>query len=118
MYNLIVILAIIVSIALIFIVLIQKPKGGGISSNFSAANQIMGVKKTNDFVEKATWGLAIALLFLTLVSNLVVPGTKSSDVEKSGVEDVNLDIPNIPNTAPEPNNAQNGNNGDVPVGTP
>lgn len=63
-------LAIIVCVLLILIITIQNPKGGGIAANFSAGNQIMGVKRTNDFVEKATWTLAIALLVLTLVSNL------------------------------------------------
>jgi preprotein translocase subunit SecG len=78
---LIVVLAIIVCILLILIVTIQNPKGGGIASNFSAGNQIMGVKRTNDFVEKATWVLAAALLVLSLTSNLF---TQSDVVGRSG----------------------------------
>ena len=46
------------SILLVFVVYIQNPKGGGLSSDFGAAQQIGGVQKTNDFIDKATWSLA------------------------------------------------------------
>lgn len=64
----IIILIFIVAILLGIIVLIQNPKGGGLASNFGAANQIGGVRRTADFLEKATWGLAIALVLLCLAS--------------------------------------------------
>ncbi|MEY3965385.1 MAG: hypothetical protein RL263_554, partial [Bacteroidota bacterium] len=57
--NLILILAAIVSILLILVILVQNPKGGGLASNFSQGNQIFGVEKTTDIVEKVTWGGAI-----------------------------------------------------------
>ena len=69
MYSVLVILAVIVAILLVFIVSIQESKGGGLASNFSASNQIMGVRKTTDVVEKATW---------TLAGVLVVMGTKAA----------------------------------------
>jgi preprotein translocase subunit SecG len=47
------------SVLLVFVVYIQNPKGGGLSSDFGAAQQIGGVQKTNDFIDKATWSLAI-----------------------------------------------------------
>lgn len=81
MFTLFIVLAIIASILLIFIVLIQNSKGGGISANFSAANQIAGVKKTNDFVEKATWTLAIALLVLSLGSRFIYSDNPTEDNE-------------------------------------
>jgi len=59
---------IIVCILLIVVVLVQNSKGGGISSNFSAANQIMGARRGTDFIEKATWTLAILLLVFSLLS--------------------------------------------------
>ena len=62
------ILIIIVCVLLILVVLVQNSKGGGLASSFASSNQVMGVKKTGDFLEKATWTLAIALLFLSLVS--------------------------------------------------
>ena len=54
MYVFISILILIASILLILIVLIQNSKGGGLASGFSSSNQIMGVRKTTDFLEKAT----------------------------------------------------------------
>ena len=61
-------LIIIVCILLILIVLVQNSKGGGLSSSFSSSNQIMGVRKTGDFLEKSTWILAGTLLLLCLAS--------------------------------------------------
>jgi preprotein translocase subunit SecG len=84
MFTTLIILAIIASILLIFIVLIQKPKGGGIAANFSGGNQIMGVKRTNDFVEKATWTLSAALLVFVLASNAFY---SNEDQKKSILED-------------------------------
>ncbi len=60
---------IIVCVLLILVVLVQNSKGGGISSNFSAANQIMGARRGTDFIEKATWTLAILLLVFSLLSS-------------------------------------------------
>ena len=73
MNTLITILLLIASVLLILIVLVQNSKGGGLVSNFSSSNQIMGVRKTADFLEKFTWGLAVALLVLCLISTAVIP---------------------------------------------
>lgn len=62
------VLIVIVCIILSLIVLIQNPKGGGLDSSFSSANQIGGVKRTADFLEKGTWTLTIALFVLCLLS--------------------------------------------------
>jgi preprotein translocase subunit SecG len=61
------ILIILVCVLLILVVLIQNSKGGGIQSQFGAANQIMGVKRGTEVIEKLTWGLAIGLFFLSIV---------------------------------------------------
>ena len=66
MLTFIFIIIFIVCILLIGVVLVQESKGGGLASSFSSANQVMGVKKTADVLEKATWGLAILLLCLCL----------------------------------------------------
>ena len=66
MYTLFVILIVIAALLMIGVVLIQESKGGGLSSNFSSSNAIMGVRKTTDFVEKATWGLAIAMVVISI----------------------------------------------------
>ena len=98
MYTLILILTIIVCVALTFIVLIQKPKGGGIASNFSGGSQIMGVKRTNEIVEKATWGLAIALLVITLSSNLFISSSDNSG-EQSVIQE-QIDNGDLPDALP------------------
>ncbi len=72
MYLILVILAIVVCVFLGLIVLIQNPKGGGLTSNFSSSSQLMGVQKTGDFLEKGTWVLAIALMVLSLAINISV----------------------------------------------
>ncbi|MBC9812266.1 preprotein translocase subunit SecG [Crocinitomicaceae bacterium CZZ-1] len=70
MNDLITILIIIASVLLIFIVFIQNPKGGGLSSDFGAAQQIGGVQKTNDFIDKATWSLAGLIAVLSIIMTL------------------------------------------------
>lgn len=60
------ILTILVCILLILVILVQNSKGGGIQSQFGAATQIMGVKRGTEFIEKATWGLAILLIVLSV----------------------------------------------------
>ena len=73
MYTLFVILIVIAAILMIGIVLIQESKGGGLSSSFASYNQIGSVRKTTDFVEKATWGLAIAMVLFSVVCAWVAP---------------------------------------------
>ena len=73
MFTGIIILILIASILMIGIVLIQKSKGGGLASNFASSNQIMGVRKTTNFVEKATWVLAIVICVLSILSSFFAP---------------------------------------------
>jgi len=63
-----------IGILLMIAVLIQNPKGGGVDSTFGGAqaNQMFGAAKSSDFIEKATWGLAAALLVLCLVAAVMV----------------------------------------------
>jgi preprotein translocase subunit SecG len=88
MYTLIIILTVLISILLIIVVLVQKSKGGGLSSSFAGSNQIMGVRRTNDFIEKATWTLAGIIALLSIVSvfvmprNLVQSGSRVKDVKE------------------------------------
>lgn len=73
MYTLLIVFIIIASLLMIGIVLIQESKGGGLASNFSSSNSIMGVRKTTDVVEKTTWGLAIAMVVLSVFCAYVAP---------------------------------------------
>lgn len=61
------ILILITAILLALIVLVQNSKGGGLAAGFQSSNQIMGVRKTTDFLEKATWGLAFVMILLSIV---------------------------------------------------
>ncbi|MFT5723847.1 MAG: preprotein translocase subunit SecG [Bacteroidia bacterium] len=105
MYTLILTLIIVVSVALTFIVLIQKPKGGGIAANFSSGSQIMGVKRTNEIVEKLTWGLAVGLLVLTMSSNMFLASSNDEGAKSIMQEQIdNNDLPDalpFPTPAPE-----------------
>lgn len=73
MYTLLVVIVLIASVLMIGIVMIQESKGGGLASSFASSNSIMGVRKTTDIVEKATWGLAIAMVVFSVVSAYVAP---------------------------------------------
>jgi len=79
MYTLFVILIVIAALLMIGIVLIQESKGGGLASNFSSSNQIMGVRKTTDFIEKATWGLAVSMVVLSVICTYVAPSATSTE---------------------------------------
>lgn len=68
MYLLCVSLIVLVSILMCLIVLIQNSKGGGLAAGFSSSNQIMGVRKTTDFLEKATWTLAVFMVVLSVLA--------------------------------------------------
>lgn len=76
-YTLFVVLIVLVALLMIGIVLIQESKGGGLSSNFSSSNAIMGVRKTTDFVEKATWTLAGLMVVFSVVCAYVAPTASS-----------------------------------------
>ncbi|MBN2349411.1 MAG: preprotein translocase subunit SecG [Bacteroidales bacterium] len=108
MYGLVSVLIILACIFLILIVLVQNSKGGGLASNFAASNQVMGVRKTADFLEKATWTLAGALLAFSIISSAVIPRGKT-DASRSKIEDqienaIDPDrLPSFPTTAPESN---------------
>lgn len=70
------ILIILASALLGIIVLIQNPKGGGLSGSFGGlGNQVMGVKQTNDVLEKGTWIFSGAVGILCIVSSLFFSGT-------------------------------------------
>ena len=73
MYVTISVLILVVSFLMMLVVLVQNSKGGGLASNFSSHNQILGVRKTTDFLEKTTWTLAILLVVFCLASSVTIP---------------------------------------------
>jgi len=105
MYYLISILILITCVLMILIVLVQNSKGGGLVSSFASSNQFMGVRKTTDFLEKATWTLAVALLVLSLIASAAIP-REQADSSRSQIQE-QIDNaaepgsqPNFPTTAP------------------
>ena len=89
MYILVITLTVIASLLMIGVVLIQKSKGGGLSSQFGGANQVMGVRRTNSFIEKTTWYLAAIIGILAIISVFVMPRniiTKASRVAPVATE--------------------------------
>jgi preprotein translocase subunit SecG len=98
MYTLFVILIVIASVLMIGIVFIQESKGGGLASAFSSSNQIMGVRKTTDFIEKTTWGLAIAMVIISVVCAYVAPkaSTSESVLENAATEQSTTNPNNLP----------------------
>lgn len=96
MFTFIIVLAIIASVLLVVVVLAQNPKGGGLSSQFGGAgsSQLMGVKRTGDFLEKTTWVLAIAIVALCLTSFVFVNtggnqgGLSTPGMEKAGEQNI------------------------------
>jgi preprotein translocase subunit SecG len=77
------ILIIIVCVALSFVILIQNSKGGGLASNFSSSNQILGVAKTKDIIEQITWiGAGLLLILCLLATPKLAPGLQKP-VEKN-----------------------------------
>ncbi|HPE85914.1 MAG: preprotein translocase subunit SecG [Bacteroidia bacterium] len=98
-YVLISVLILVAAVLMVLVVLVQNSKGGGLAANFTGGNQIMGVRKTADFLEKATWTLAIIILALSLLSVIVIP---KGNVANSSAADTELRevIDNNGTTAP------------------
>lgn len=76
----ILILTALIGIALIGLVLVQKSKGGGLSSQFSGMNSVAGVRNTNKFLENTTWTLAGLLALMSIISAFTTP--KATDQTK------------------------------------
>ena len=73
MYYLLIALIIVAALLLCFVVMIQNSKGGGLASSFASSNQIMGVRKTTDFIEKLTWGLAGFIVVVSVACAYTLP---------------------------------------------
>jgi preprotein translocase subunit SecG len=116
MYTALIILILLVCFLLALVVLAQNPKGGGISSQFSAggAASMMGVKRTGDLLEKLTWGFAIGLVVLSLGSHMLTStgGGPVRSVNQERALQTKLPAPSAP-TGPAPATAP----AQVPAGT-
>ena len=103
LYTVFSVLIIVVCVFLILVVLVQNSKGGGLAANFSSSNQVMGVRKTTDFLEKATWTLSIGLLALSLLASASIPRNSEQQSRIQEQIDRAIDpsqIPNLPTALP------------------
>lgn len=109
MFTTVIVLIVFVAVVLVLVVLAQNSKGGGLTSQFGGAgtSQLMGVKKTGDLLEKLTWGLAVALIGLTLSTKFLIdtnsgdgfssPNIESAN-EKTVAPNLNLESEEVPET--------------------
>ena len=115
-FSIFVALIVFVCFLLVLVIMVQNPKGGGLSSSFGGGTQQLGgVQKTSDFLDRSTWLLATLLLALILVSNITLSsGNETIDsklLEDSSIPEnfenpINQPIKEIPeantNQAPIP----------------
>ena len=73
-FVILLVLIIIASILLIAVVLLQNGKDGGLATNFTSANQTLGVRQTATILEKATWYLVSFILVLSIITVFVARG--------------------------------------------
>ena len=91
-FSIFLVLITIVCFLLIIVIMVQNPKGGGLSSSIGGSQMLGGVQKTSDFLDKSTWTLATALIALVLLSSLSFSGSLNDNGSKV--------IDNAPKTAP------------------
>lgn len=89
------ILIVLAALATVLIVLVQNSKGGGLAASFSQANNIMGVRKSTDVLEKTTWWLAGIVMFLCVVSTIFIQ-SPSMDHQKTDSNIINAEKSNKP----------------------
>ena len=115
MYTAISVLVFIICLLLILIVLVQNSKGGGLASSFASSNQILGAPRTTDFLEKATWTLAGAMMILCVLAVFFLPRGESNN--RSAIqEQINAQpiqqqaIPSFPGSTGAEETAETGDN--------
>ncbi|AXG73256.1 preprotein translocase subunit SecG [Flavobacterium arcticum] len=109
-FSIFLILITLVSFFLVVVIMVQNPKGGGLSSSFGGSQAMGGVQKTNDFLDKGTWTLATVLIALILLSTLSFSGGYAGGDSKL------IDETAVPSaTTPAPTSTEQG--ATTPAGT-
>ncbi|KIX21907.1 preprotein translocase subunit SecG [Flavobacterium sp. 316] len=88
----------IVCFLLILAIMVQNPKGGGLSSSFGGSQQLGGVQKTTDFLDKSTWTLGGILIALILLSTLAFNGGSTNDSKILGDDEISIPTTTVPVT--------------------
>ena len=99
MYIVLTILILLISLFLILVVVVQNSKGGGLAAGFASSNQIMGVRKTTDFLEKATWWSAGIIAVLAIVSTHFLHTGKVDESQNVLKETLNKKVKKEKNSA-------------------
>jgi len=99
-FSIFLVLITIVCFLLVVVIMVQNPKGGGLSSSLGGSTQIGGVQKTTDFLDKSTWTLATILIVLILLSSLSFGGSlgesDSKIIDKTEAPDSSTTTPAAP----------------------
>lgn len=97
MTSILIIFALVVAVLLVLIIMVQNPKGGGLSSTFGGGSSmnIGGVQSTNTFLDKSTWTLAAVMIGLVIFTNLTHPNRKQNNTTKTSIENT-LDDATLP----------------------
>jgi preprotein translocase subunit SecG len=98
-FTIFLVLITIVCFLLIIVIMVQNPKGGGLSSSLGGSTQMGGVQKTTDFLDKSTWTLATILILLILLSSLSFSGSMGDSNSKIVDEKENV-APKTTTTTP------------------
>lgn len=98
MYTTIIILIILTSILMCLVVLIQESKGGGLAAAYASGNTLLGAPKTTNIIEKITWGLAIAMIVLSIASTMFLPQTSQGVDSVLQMEQPTTATPSMPAT--------------------
>lgn len=95
------ILMVLACLILGFIILIQNPKGGGLSGNVAGiGNQFMGVKQTNDVLEKGTWIFVSLIAVLCIFSVVFMSGETSTN--NDALKNINTNVGTTPTNQQAP----------------
>jgi preprotein translocase subunit SecG len=102
------ILIVVACFVLGLVVLVQNPKGGGLSGTFGGfSNQLMGVKQTTDVLEKGTWIFAAVIGVLCIISTSFLKGGTTNTINTKELPTINSQTaPSNPATTPAPNTAK------------
>lgn len=114
MYIVFIVLTVLVALLMIGIVLIQKSKGGGLSSQFGGGNQVLGVRGTNSFLEKATWTLAALILVLSVAAAYTMPKPIQAGEVRTKLDTKSTAAPQPNSFATDVENAAAGNEAQNP----
>lgn len=115
MYAFISVIILLACVLLVLVVLVQNSKGGGLAANFSGTGQVGGVRKTADFLEKATWTLATVLIVLSVLASATIEKTdeqvrsRISDQVTNSANPISSDmVPAMPADIPVPEQTESG----------